>query len=69
MAEKGKWAGFLKYGCFGCLGLVAVGLVFGAVMVGLALIANSKEQRFEPIEPRRFRRRSTARSASASAWR
>ena len=50
MAEKGKWAGFLKFGCIGCLGLVAVGLVFGAVIVGLALIANSKEQRFEPID-------------------
>jgi hypothetical protein len=50
MAEKGKWAGCLKYGCFGCLGVVAVGLVFGAVMVGLVLMANSKESRFEPVD-------------------
>lgn len=50
MASKGKRSGCWKYGCLGCLGLVAVGLVLGAVVIGLVLLAGSKESRFEPVD-------------------
>ena len=33
MAKGGRWASFLRYGCFGCLGVIAIGLVLGAVVL------------------------------------